>query len=243
MPPKKPTSTPGGKKPMTTKGGQPRGLQKTVRVKTRDKRSISSARWLERQLNDPYVAASKAEGYHSRAAYKLLQMHEELDLFRPGMKVIDLGAAPGGWTQVVASLVDPGASGGRVVAIDYLDMKPVAEAIFFKLDFMEEGAPETLKKAIGGKAHAVLSDMAPPTIGHKQTDHLRIMALTDAAYEFAREVLLPGGLFLTKVFQGGAERDLLNNLKRDFKSVKHIKPHASRADSSEMYVVGIGFRG
>jgi len=234
---KKPPKPPG-------KGGtNPRGLQKKVRVKTRAKRSVSSARWLERQLNDPYVAAAKAEGYHSRAAYKLLEMNEELQIFKPGMKVVDLGAAPGGWTQVVCDIVKPGANGGKVVAIDYLEMKPVAEAAFFQMDFTDDAAPEVLKKAIGGKAHVVMSDMAPPTIGHKQTDHLRIMALAELAYDFAKDTLLPGGVFLAKVFQGGAERDFLNQLKKDFEQVKHVKPPASRADSSEMYVVALGFRG
>lgn len=234
---------------MVSKSGKPpssrnkRGHQKKVLVKTRHKRSISSARWLERQLNDPYVSAAKAEGYHSRAAFKLLQMHEDLKLFKPGMKVIDLGAAPGGWTQVACTLVQPGRTGGKVVAIDYLDLKPVAEAIFFKKDFMDNDAPDALKKAIGGKAHVVMSDMAPPTTGYRQTDHLRIMMLAEAAFDFAREVLLPGGTFLAKVFQGGAEKDLLNSLKKNFTKVKHVKPHASRSDSSEMYVVGLGFRG
>lgn len=214
-----------------------------MRVKTRHKRSVSSARWLERQLNDPYVSAAKAEGYHSRAAFKLQQMHEELDLFRPGMKVIDLGAAPGGWTQVACGLVEPGRTGGRVVAIDLLDLKPVAEAQFFKMDFMDNEAPAVLTEAIGGKAHAVLSDMAPDTTGHRETDHLRIMMLAEAAYDFACDVLLPGGFFLSKVFQGGTEKDLLNRMKKDFTRVKHVKPHASRADSSEMYVVALGFRG
>lgn len=228
-----------GRKP----GSGPRGLQKKVHVKTRAKRTISSARWLERQLNDPYVAAAKNDGYHSRAAYKLLQMQEELEIFTQGMRVIDLGAAPGGWTQVVCDIVKPGASGGKVVAIDYLEMKPVSEAVFFQMDFTDDAAPDVLKNAIGGKAHVVMSDMAPPTIGHKQTDHLRIMALAELAYAFAQEVLLPGGTFLAKVFQGGAERDLLNQMKKDFTKVKHVKPPASRADSSEMYVVAMGFRG
>jgi 23S rRNA (uridine2552-2'-O)-methyltransferase len=225
------------------KNPNPRGRQKKVHVKTRHKRSVSSSRWLERQLNDPYVAQAKAEGYHSRAAFKILQMHEELDLFRSGMKVIDLGAAPGGWTQVACTLVKPGTTGGRVVAIDYLDMKPVAEAVFIKIDFMDNDAPDKLKEAIGGRANIVMSDMAPPTTGHKSTDHIRIMDLAETAYAFARDVLLPGGVFLCKVFQGGAEKDLLNLLKKDFTKVKHIKPHASRADSSEIYVVGLGFRG
>lgn len=236
---KKPPPKSSIKKPLSN----PRGLQKKVNVKTRKKRSVSSARWLQRQLNDPYVAAAKTEGYHSRAAYKLLQMHEDLNIFRTGMKVIDLGAAPGGWTQVVCSIVNPGASGGKVVAIDYLDMKPVAESEFIKMDFMDNKAPDLLKKAIGGKAHVVMSDMAPPTMGHRETDHLRIMGLAEAAYEFAYEVLLPEGVFIAKVFQGGAERDLLNSLKKDFARVKHVKPHASRADSAEMYVVAMGFRG
>lgn len=234
---KKPPKPPG-------KGGtNPRGLQKKVRVKTRAKRSISSARWLERQLNDPYVAAAKAEGYHSRAAYKLLEMHAEMDIFKPGMKVVDLGAAPGGWTQVVCDIVKPGENGGKVVAIDYLEMKPVAEAEFFLMDFTDDDAPDVLKNAIGGKAHVVMSDMAPPTMGHKQTDHIRIMALAEMAYDFAKDILLPEGVFLAKVFQGGAERDFLNQLKTDFLKVKHVKPPASRADSAEMYVVALGFRG
>lgn len=231
-----------GRKASSSSGG-PRGLQKNVIVKKRDKLSKSSANWLERQLNDPYVAEAKAKGYRSRAAFKIIQMNEELDFFRPGQKVIDLGAAPGGWTQIAVDIVKPSTTGGRVVAIDYLEMVDVAESTFIQLDFMDNDAPDVLKKAIGGKADVVLSDMAPPTIGHKQTDHLRIMSLAEAAYEFAREVLNPGGVFLSKVFMGGTEKDLLNGLKRDFTKVKHIKPHASRADSSEMYVVGIGFRG
>lgn len=225
------------------KKGGPRGLQKKVRVKTRNKRTVSSARWLERQLNDPYVAEAKAQGYHSRAAFKLVQMNDELGFLKSGQKIVDLGAAPGGWTQVACAIAKPGATGGKVVAIDYLEMKPVAEAEFIQLDFMDDKAPDLLKKAIGGKAHVVMSDMAPPTIGHKQTDHLRIMALAEAAYDFAHEVLLPGGVFLAKVFQGGAEKDLLNRMKKDFVKVRHVKPPASRQDSAEMYVVATGFRG
>jgi 23S rRNA (uridine2552-2'-O)-methyltransferase len=228
--------------PMAKKPPSPRGPQKKVRIKKTAKRSVSSARWLERQLNDPYVAQAKAQGYHSRAAFKLVQMQDELKLFRPGMRVIDLGAAPGGWTQVVCAIVKPSTTGAKVVAIDYLDMKPVSEAVFLKMDFMDDDAPAALKKAINGPADVVMSDMAPPTTGHQQTDHLRIMSLAEAAYDFAREVLKPGGTFLAKVFQGGTEKDLLNALKKDFTKVKHVKPHASRADSSEMYVVATGFR-
>ena len=228
---------------MAKKPPTPRGPQKKVRVRSKNKRTVSSARWLERQLNDPYVAAAKSEGYHSRAAFKLTQMHEELNLFRPGMRVIDLGAAPGGWTQVVCDIVKPSVTGGKVVAIDYLPLKPVIEAEFILMDFMEDAAPGLLKKAIKGKADVILSDMAPPTTGHQQTDHLRIMGLAEAAYEFACEVLKPGGTFLAKVFQGGAEKEFLLRLKKDFTKVKHIKPPASRADSSEMYVVALGFRG
>lgn len=231
-----------GKKPpkATIKSKTPRGAQKRTLVKTRDKRSISSARWLERQLNDPYVAAAKKEGYRSRAAFKLIQMNEELSLLKPGHKVVDLGAAPGGWTQIATGIV--GAK-GRVVAIDYLEMPDITGATFICLDFTDDSAPEKLKAALAGKADVVMSDMAPPTVGHQRTDHLRIMALAEVAYDFAREVLAPGGTFLSKVFMGGAEKDLLNQMKKDFVKVKHIKPHASRADSSEMYVVALGFRG
>lgn len=230
-------------KPPPKNPRNPKRIQKKVHVKTRAKRSISSARWLERQLNDPYVAEAKAQGFHSRAAFKIQQINDDLKIFKKGMKVIDLGAAPGGWTQIACEIVEPGASGGKVVAIDYLDMKPVKEAIFIKMDFMDNDAPDKLKEAIGGSAHVVLSDMAPPTMGHRETDHLRIMDLAETAYAFAKEILLPGGTFLCKVFQGGSSQALLNQLKKDFTKVKHIKPPASRSDSAEMYVVGLGFRG
>jgi 23S rRNA (uridine2552-2'-O)-methyltransferase len=235
--------TAAGKGVTASKGSgpkRPRGAQKKVLLKTRDKRTVSSARWLERQLNDPYVTEAKAKGYRSRAAFKLIQMNEDLKLFKPGMTVVDLGAAPGGWTQVAMGIIG---HKGKVVAIDYLDMPEIAGAHFIKLDFMDDRAPDLLKNAIGGQAEVVLSDMAPPTIGHKQTDHLRIMALAEAAYVFAKEVLAPGGTFLSKVFIGGTENELLAQMKKDFIKVKHVKPHASRADSSEMYVVALGFRG
>lgn len=242
---KKPTG--GGKKPAGRKAsnssGGPRGAQKNVILKKRDKFTKSSAKWLERQLNDPYVAEAKAMGYRSRAAFKIIQMNDEMQFLKQGQRVIDLGAAPGGWTQIAVDIIKPSKTGGRVVAIDYLEMVDVAESTFIQLDFMDDSAPDLLKEAIGGKADVVLSDMAPPTIGHKGTDHLRIMALAEAAYDFAAEVLNPGGVFLSKIFMGGSSKDLLNRLKKDFVKVKHVKPHASRADSSEMYVVALGFRG
>lgn len=219
-----------------------RGVRTKTRVKTRDRRSVSSARWLQRQLNDPYVVAARSEGYHSRAAFKLTQMQAELKLFKPGMRVVDLGAAPGGWTQVLCDIINPGRSGGRVIALDYLDLKPVAEAQFIKLDFTDESAQPLLKEALGGKADAIISDMAPPTVGHRETDHIRIMLLAEAAYDFALGVLKPGGTFLAKMFQGGSSGALLTRMKKDFTKVKHVKPPASRSDSSEMYVVAMGFR-
>ena len=219
--------------------------QLTVRVKTANKRKISSTRWLQRQLNDPYVAAAKRDGYRSRAAYKLLQMHEQHKLFKPGMKVVDLGAAPGGWAQVVSRLVKAGGSQrGQVIGIDITAMDPVAHVELLHLDFMDDAAPDQLKAALRGEnADAVLSDMAAPSTGHKQTDHLRIMVLCEAAAQFASDVLTPGGFFLAKVLQGGTERALLDALKRDYAAVRHIKPEASRQDSAEAYVLATGFRG
>ncbi len=231
------------KKKATIRMNNPRGLQKKVRVKTRKGRSHSSAQWLERQLNDPYVVAARTEGYRSRAAFKIIQLNEKLDLFKPGQKVVDLGAAPGGWTQIAVDIIKPEKTGGKVVAIDYLEMEPMSEATVICMDFMDNEAPDLLKDAIGGRADVVMSDMAPPTVGHKRTDHLRIMGLAEMAYDFAKEILVPGGTFLSKVFMGGADKAFLDMLKRDFTKVKHIKPHASRSDSSEMYVVATGFRG
>ncbi|WP_044558861.1 RlmE family RNA methyltransferase, partial [Azospirillum sp. B4] len=197
------------------------------------------ARWLERQLNDPYVAEAKKRGYRSRAAFKLLQLDEKYHLLKPGTRVVDLGAAPGGWTQVAVEKV----RGAKVVGLDILGMEDVPGAITMQMDFLLPEAPDQLKAALGGPADVVLSDMAAPTTGHPKTDHLRIMALADAAYAFAAEVLAPGGAFVAKLFQGGAERSLLDLLKRDFAVVRHAKPPASRADSSETYVVATGFRG
>lgn len=229
-----------GKPPSSSKPG---GRRATVRVKTAAKRSTSSARWLERHLNDPYVHEATKRGFRSRAAFKLLQLDEKFHLLGPGKRVVDLGAAPGGWTQVAVDKVQTSKEGWKVVGLDILPMDPVPGATTMQADFLEEGAAERLKEALGGPADVVLSDMAAPTIGHQQTDHLRIMALAEAAYEFAEEVLAPGGAFVAKLFQGGAEKSLLERMKRDFATVRHAKPPASRAESSETYVVATGFRG
>jgi len=210
-----------------------------VRVKDKGK-SVSSRRWLERQLNDPYVARAKREGYRSRAAFKLAEIDDRHHLLKPGGRVVDLGAAPGGWSQVAQRRVGPR---GRVVAIDILAMDAIAGVDFAELDFLDAEAPAQLKAMLGGPADVVLSDMAANATGHRPTDHLKIMALVEAAAAFAHEVLKPGGAFLAKVIQGGTEGALLAALKRDFASVKHVKPAASRADSAELYVLATGFRG
>lgn len=222
---------------------RPTGRGLAVRVKTARKRSASSARWLERQLNDPYVHEARKRGFRSRAAFKLLQLDERYELLARGKRVVDLGAAPGGWTQIAVERVRPSETGGVVVGVDILEMEPVPDAVTFQADFLDPAAPERLKAELGGPADVVLSDMAAPTVGHQQTDHLRIMGLAEAAYDFAEEVLAPGGSFVCKLFQGGAERELLDRLKRDFTVVRHAKPEASRADSSETYIVATGFRG
>jgi 23S rRNA (uridine2552-2'-O)-methyltransferase len=221
-----------------------------VRLRSHKGRSIASQRWLERQLNDPYVARAKREGLRSRAAYKLAEMDDKFRFLRPGAKVVDLGAAPGGWSQIAAqrvgSLGDRQANmpaRGRVVAIDLLDMPAIPGVAFLQLDFLNPEAPDRLKALLDGPADVVLSDMAANATGHRKTDHLRIMALAEAAAMFAREVLRPGGTFLCKVLQGGAEAELLAGLKRDFTTVKHVKPAASRSGSAELYVLALGFRG
>lgn len=219
----------------------PRGLK--VRVKTAGKRSVASTRWLERQLNDPYVARAKREGYRSRAAYKLIEIDDKYRLFKPGHRVVDLGAAPGGWSQVAARRVGVESGRGRVVGIDLLDIEPIPGVIFEQLDFLSPEAPERLVTMLGGQADVVMSDMAANATGHKKTDHLKIMGLAEAAIDFARQVLAPGGAFLAKVLQGGTESSLLADLKRDFATVSHVKPAASRADSAELYVLATGFRG
>ena len=213
-----------------------------VRLKTKG-RSVSSKRWLERQLNDPYVARAKAQGLRSRAAFKLAEIDDRHHLLKPGRSVVDVGAAPGGWSQVAARRVGVADGKGRVIAIDVLPMEPIAGVAFVQLDFLDPAASARLREMLGGPADVVLSDMAANATGHRRTDHLKIMALAEAAAEFARAVLRPGGAFLAKVLQGGTEATLLADLKRDFATVKHVKPVASRTDSAELYVLATGFRG
>jgi 23S rRNA (uridine2552-2'-O)-methyltransferase len=211
-----------------------------ARLKDQKSRKLSSRAWLERQLSDPYVARAKRDGLRSRAAYKIIEIDDKYRVFKSGARVVDLGAAPGGWSEIATKRV--GAK-GRIIALDILDMKPIPGVEFLHLDFLDNAAPNRLKELLGGPADVVLSDMAANTTGHRQTDHLRIMALAEAAVQFAREVLAPGGVFLCKVLQGGTEANLLAELKRDFESVKHVKPPASRTDSAELYLLARGFRG
>lgn len=214
-----------------------------MRVKTARGRTVSSQRWLQRQLNDPYVAEAKKRGYRSRAAFKLLQLDDQFRFLKPGARVVDLGAAPGGWTQVAVERVRPLQTGGVVAGLDLTPIEPVAGATVLAKDFYDDDAPAVLEELLGGPADVVLSDMAAAATGETQVDHLRIMGLAEAAHDFARQVLKPGGSFVAKVLRGGTERTLLDRLKRDFAKVRHVKPEASRADSAEMYVVGTGFRG
>jgi len=211
-------------------------------VKSDGSRTPAQKRWLERQLNDPYVARAKREGWRSRAAYKLIELDDKYRLLRPGARVVDLGAAPGGWSQVAAKRVGVAEGRGRVITIDLLDMPPISGVDFLRLDFLDPEAPERLRAMLGGEADLVLSDMAANATGHRQTDHLRIMALAEAAAAFACEVLKPGGGFLCKVLRGGTEGTLLAALKRDFAQVRHVKPAASRSDSAELYLLATGFR-
>lgn len=218
-----------------------------TRVKTAKGRRLSSTRWLERQLNDPFVQQAKRDGYRGRAAYKLLGIDEKYRLLKPGMRVVDLGCAPGGWMQVavprVNSLGEGRGAKGFVLGVDLQEVEPLAGATALQLDFLEDGADDIVKAALGGEADLVLSDMAAASSGHRQTDHLRIIALCEAAAWFARDVLSPGGAFAAKVLQGGAEGELLAMLKQDFEKVVHFKPEASRKDSAEMFLVATGFRG
>ena len=214
-----------------------------VTVRSGGRLKHSSKLWLERQLNDPYVAQAKRDGYRSRAAYKLIEIDDKHRLLKPGMTVVDLGAAPGGWSQIAAKRVGAADGKGRVIAIDLLEMPEIPGVQFAQLDFHANDAPEKLTAMMGGRADVVLSDMAANTTGHRKTDQLRIVGLVEIAVAFAAEVLNPGGAFLAKVFQSGADTELLAQLKRDFAVVKHVKPAASRQDSAERYVLATGFRG
>ncbi len=250
---------PKGGKPGTSKTGTTNfsGRSMFERVKTAKGRKGSSTRWLQRQLNDPYVAEARMRGYRSRAAFKLLELDDQFGLLKPGKRVVDLGAAPGGWTQVAIERVKPlipdedgnvppsnsNARRGRVVALDINEFEPLPGATILIQDFLEPEAPDLLKDALNGPADVVLSDMAAPATGHTPTDHMRIMSLCEIALDFAEEVLAPDGAFIAKVLQGGTEHQLLARMKKIFKVVKHAKPPASRADSAEMYVVAVGFRG
>lgn len=214
-----------------------------VTVKTGGKRKLSSKLWLERQLNDPYVAQAKRDGFRSRAAYKLQEIDDKHRFLKRGQVVVDLGAAPGGWSQIAAKRVGALEGKGKVIAIDLLEMPELPGVTFAQMDFLDDKAPDKLRAMIGGGADVVMSDMAANTTGHRKTDQLRIIGLVENAAAFACEILNPGGTFLAKVFQGGADADLLAQLKRDFTTVKHVKPAASRQDSSERYVMALGFRG
>lgn len=223
--------------------GREGGRSLKTRVKTARKRSLSSTLWLERQLNDPYVARARTEGLRSRAAFKLIEIDDQFRLLRPGARIVDLGAAPGGWSQVSAQRIGATDERPQIFAIDLLDMEPIPGVVFAKLDFNAPEAVPRLLDMAGGPVNGVLSDMAANATGHRKTDHLRIMHLVELAADFAAEILAPGGFFLAKVLQGGTETALLARLKREFASVRHVKPKASRADSSELYVLATGFRG
>ncbi|GEC14816.1 RlmE family RNA methyltransferase [Nitrobacter winogradskyi] len=214
-----------------------------VTVKTGGKRKLSSKLWLERQLNDPYVAQAKRDGWRSRASFKLIEMDDKHRFLKPGMTVVDLGAAPGGWSQVAAKRVGAAEGKGKVIAIDLLEMPEIVGVTFARLDFLDDSAPDRLLAMMDGAADVVLSDMAANTTGHRKTDQLRIVGLVESAAAFAADVLRPGGTFIAKVFQSGADAGLLVQLKRDFQTVRHVKPAASRQDSSERYVMATGFRG
>ena len=210
------------------------------RVRTTRGRTASSVRWLERQLNDPYVAAAKAKGYRSRAAFKLKELDQRFRLLKRGARVLDLGAAPGGWSQVARERIG---DDGVIVGADILEMEPIAGVTLLQLDMLDEDAPDRLKAALNGPADLVMTDMAAPTTGHRSTDHVRTLALFEAAFDLAVEVLKPGGAFVGKVFQGGATNEILSKVKKRFSDVKHVKPHASRAESVELYLVAMGFKG
>jgi 23S rRNA (uridine2552-2'-O)-methyltransferase len=223
-----------------TKGKGSGSRMLVERVKTARGRKPSSTRWLQRQLNDPYVHEARKLGYRSRAAFKLIELDDRFHFLKTGLRVVDLGAAPGGWTQVAVARVG---ARGRVVGMDILEYDPVPGAVSMQGDFLADDSPDRLKEALGGPADVVVSDMAAPTTGHPPTDHLRIIALVEVALAFAIEILTPGGTFVAKVFQGGTEKTLLDMLKRNFATVRHAKPPASRKESAETYVVATGFKG
>ena len=230
-------------------GGSGRGRRDLrVRVKTAKGRKLSSTLWLQRQLNDPYVARARAEGYRSRAAYKLVEIDDKVGFLKPGSRIVDLGCAPGGWVQVAVARVNAlgerkGKPTGRVLGVDVQEVEPIAGANLMVLDFLADGADAAVQAAIGGRADAVISDMAAPASGHPQTDHLRVTTLCEAAVAFATDVLEPGGTFVAKVLGGGADASVVRALNRAFAKVAHIKPPASRRDSSEKYLIATGFRG
>jgi 23S rRNA (uridine2552-2'-O)-methyltransferase len=214
-----------------------------IRVKTAARRTASSTRWLQRQLNDPYVREAKRRGYRSRSAFKLIELDERFHFLKPGARIVDLGAAPGGWTQVAVRRTGSDKGKGSVLGVDVLPMVAIAGAALMQRDFTDLEGPQDIAASLGGKVDVVLSDMAAPATGHAATDHLKIVALAEAAYDFARRVLAPGGAFVCKVYQGGAEGDLLQRLKRDFALLRHAKPPASRSESAEVYLVAQGFQG
>jgi 23S rRNA (uridine2552-2'-O)-methyltransferase len=224
------------------KGSGPGGRDLTVRVKTAKGRKTSSTLWLQRQLNDPYVAEAKRQGYRSRSAFKLLELDKRFSILKPGQRVLDLGAAPGGWTQVALAAVKHNGAHGKVVALDQTVIEPIEDAILLVGNIDDSTTPGALLTALGGNADVVLSDMAPASMGHQGTDHIRIIALCDSALAVAEMLLAPSGTFVAKVLQGGTERDLLTRMKTVFSSVRHAKPPASRSDSAEMYVIARGFR-
>ena len=224
---------------MTDRNSSGRGTER-VRVRSGQGRTVSSRRWLERQLNDPYVHAAKKKGYRSRAAFKLVELDTRFRFLKKGARIIDLGAAPGGWSQVAADIVGPT---GRIIAIAILEMEPLPGVQIFHADLTDPGIPAQLKEALGGSADVVLSDMAASTTGHRATDHIRTTALLEAGLDLAEDVLKPGGIFIGKAFQGGATGDLLARIKKLFSDVKHVKPPASRAESVELYLVAQGFKG
>jgi len=238
-----------GKTPSGKSGsGQPGARGLTVKVKTAKGRKVSSTRWLQRQLNDPYVRRAQAEGYRGRAAYKIMELDDQFGFLKPGARVVDLGSAPGGWAQVAVPRINalgekPGKPKGRIIGLDLQEVVPVPGAEIHVLDFMADGADAQVKEWLGGPADVVMSDMAAASTGHQQTDHLRIIALCEAAAYLAFDVLAPGGTFVAKVLAGGAEGELQKLLKQKFTKVEHVKPPASRSDSSEKFVVATGFRG